>query len=735
MSVWPTSKSEDGFATNSLSGDTWQDCKAYVRSKLGMPPWEPNKKKDAAKPAKKKPGPVVKAYDYVDDDGIVLFQVTRHDPKEFRQRRPDGNGGWINNLDSVKRVIYRMPEIKKALADGKAVFIVEGEKDADALWSIGIPATTQAQGAATKWLDEYSTIFAEAKVYILPDNDKPGRAYANQVGTSLERAGATVRTIDLPGLPEKGDVSDWLAAGGNAEKLLELTTPKPVDGSAALAMFQRIHQFCGRFILYPSKHAHDAHVLWIAHTHLMDAWEITPRMAFLSAEAGSGKSRCLEVSALMVPNAVQAVNVSPAYLFRKVGAEEGRPTILFDEIDTVFGPKAKENEEIRGLLNAGHHKGAVAGRCVTIGKTVTTEELPAYCAVALAGLGWLPDTIMTRSIIVRMRKRAPGEKVESFRMRIHVRQGNKIRDEIANWAKGALDELTDKYPEMPPGVEDRDADIWESLLAISDHIGGDWPKRAREAAIALVAAGKDREPSLGVKLLADLKTIFGDSEQLTTEAILDHLNNLKESPWSEVNKGKPLNDRGLAQRLRQYEVKPKVIRVGSTTPRGYTRADLQDAWNRYLPTPPTEPPSPTPGKSATSATDATIGNSSNDFNANGVADEAQQSRNEADDIRNMGQSVADDVAPLQDDFEDRNERNPYEMGTVADVADVAHLAGVLGGNGGAGLPICAQCNAGPNTEPPSDYPTVSLDHDGKPIWLHRECRRFWLAEHPPKVAQ
>ena len=91
-----------------------------------------------------------------------------------------------------------------------------------------------------------------------------------------------------------------------------------------------------------------------------------------------------------MPRPVEAVNVTPAYLFRKVADEAGRPTILFDEIDTAFGPKAKDNEEIRGLLNAGHRKGAVAGRCVVKGKTVMTEEIPAYCAVALAGLGGLP---------------------------------------------------------------------------------------------------------------------------------------------------------------------------------------------------------------------------------------------------------------------------------------------------------------------------------------------------------
>jgi hypothetical protein len=129
-----------------------------------------------------------------------------------------------------------------------------------------------------------------------------------------------------------------------------------------------------------------SHSLWVMHSHLMHLWDATPRIAFLSAEPASGKSRAMEATEPLVPNPVTAVNVSPAYLFRKVGSEQG-VTILFDEIDTVFGPKAKENEDIRGLLNAGHRRGAVAGRCVVKGKEIVTEEIPAYAAVALAGLG------------------------------------------------------------------------------------------------------------------------------------------------------------------------------------------------------------------------------------------------------------------------------------------------------------------------------------------------------------
>jgi len=348
-------------------------------------------------------------------------------------------------------------------------------------------------------------------------------------------------------------------------------------------LFAKVYKFLSRFVAYPSEHAHVAHVLWIAHTHCMAAWESTPRLAALSPEPASGKTRLLEITALLVPNPVEAINVSVAYLFRKVGGEDGPPTILFDEIDTVFGPRAKENEETRALLNAGHRKGAVAGRCVAKGKTVETEEIPAYCAVALAGLGWLPDTLLSRSVIIRMRRRHAGERVEPYRYRVHSHEGHQLRDALAAWAAGIVDDLAKVYPDMPKGVEDRDADIWEPLLAIADTIGGEWPKRARAAAVSLVSAAREAEPSLGIRLLTDLHTIF-NAELMATSAILKALHDLPEAPWSDL-RGKPINDRGLAVRLRQYGVKSKQIRIGEITLKGYERADFIDVWKRYLPSP------------------------------------------------------------------------------------------------------------------------------------------------------
>jgi len=294
---------------------------------------------------------------------------------------------------------------------------------------------------------------------------------------------------------------------------------------------------------------------------------------------------------------VAAVNVTPAYLFRKVGGEDGPPTILFDEIDTVFGPKAKEHEELRALLNSGHRRGAVAGRCLVRGKIVETEEISSYAAVALAGLGWLPDTILSRSVIIRMRRRAPDERIEAFRRRVHAPQGEALCRRLAGWAATIRDEATEARPDMPAGVEDRNADMWEPLLAVADIAGGSWPGRARAAAVALVAVAREVEPSLNIRLLADVRTVFGDEEQLPTKKILAELCLIEDAPWNDL-KGKPITDNQIARRLRQYGVKPKTLRLADDHfAKGYARADLHDVWRRYLP--------PSPDKAVTAVTPVT----------------------------------------------------------------------------------------------------------------------------------
>ncbi|HEX7422873.1 MAG TPA: AAA family ATPase [Terriglobales bacterium] len=166
-------------------------------------------------------GEIVAAYDYTDDRGELLFQVVRFEPKDFCQRRPDGKGGWIWNLKGVDRVLYRLPSVIAAVRDGRTVYVIEGEKDADTLAALGLCATTNPCGAG-KWRDSHSNVIRDADVVILPDNDAPGREHAEDVAKSLQGKALKVRVVNLPGLAEKGDVSDWFAAGHTLEELQSL---------------------------------------------------------------------------------------------------------------------------------------------------------------------------------------------------------------------------------------------------------------------------------------------------------------------------------------------------------------------------------------------------------------------------------------------------------------------------------------------------------------------------------
>jgi hypothetical protein len=172
------------------------------------PQAEPPKEKKAKPPL----GPIVATYDYTDLDGKLLYQVTRHEPKTFRQRRPDGNGGWINNLDGVKRVIYNWPRLGKLEdrdAEDRWVFVCEGEKDVDRVNAIAGPATWVSSG---EWTEDCIAALAGFHVHILEDNDEAGRKKALAAKAALEGHAASVQIVRLPGLPEKGDVSDWLDA-------------------------------------------------------------------------------------------------------------------------------------------------------------------------------------------------------------------------------------------------------------------------------------------------------------------------------------------------------------------------------------------------------------------------------------------------------------------------------------------------------------------------------------------
>ncbi|MGW3122181.1 DUF3631 domain-containing protein [Streptomyces sp. NPDC001107] len=358
--------------------------------------------------------------------------------------------------------------------------------------------------------------------------------------------------------------------------------PEPTAGSALL---DELRAQIARFVILPSSEALDAVTLWVAATHLQPAWQHAPRLAVVGPAKRCGKSRLLDVLTETVHEPMLTINTTPAAIFRSI-TEENPPTLLVDEADTIFGsPKvAEKNEEMRGLLNAGHQRNRYVTRVV--GNDHTPHRFATFAMAAIAGIGDLPDTIMDRAIVIRMRRRAEGESVKPFRSRRDTPALHDLRDRIAAWARPLLDEAANLEPAMP--VEDRAADTWEPLVIVADLAGGAWPRLARAACARMVAAeaaAEEDHPS-GARILADIRRIFagrGEPESLSTEELLYLLRQDVESPWAEWGRN-GLTARDLGAMLREYGIKSGNVRVADGTQRkGYMRNKFLDAWRRYCP--------------------------------------------------------------------------------------------------------------------------------------------------------
>jgi hypothetical protein len=360
--------------------------------------------------------------------------------------------------------------------------------------------------------------------------------------------------------------------------------PLPLAEADGAELLDQVAAFLESYVIFPGRHAAAAVALWAAHTHLVARFESTPRLALLSPEKQCGKSRVLELLELLCAGAETLSGASAAYLYRRIGA--GEVTILLDEADAIWKPGKKTDETaeaLRSIVNAGHRRSATVGRVEMNGVTANLTRFRVYAPAAIAGIGILPDTIMDRAVVIRMRRRAPGERIRDYRERTTRPEGDALRDQLAKWAADVADQVGDPWPQMPPGVADRPADVWEPLLMVASLAGGTWPKRAAGACTAFVTGARDDTGSTGTRLLADLRDVFASADALFTQTILDRLHGLAESPWADYSYGKPFSARDLADMLKEHQVKSRQLRIGEDSRKGYRRADLEDSWARYLP--------------------------------------------------------------------------------------------------------------------------------------------------------
>jgi hypothetical protein len=349
--------------------------------------------------------------------------------------------------------------------------------------------------------------------------------------------------------------------------------PSTVDGAELL---DRLRETIRHYVILPSTEALDAVVLWIAASHALPAWACAPRLVIRAPEKRCGKSRLLDLVEAACHNPLITVNASPAAVYRAIGTDDP-PTLLIDEYDTIFGPaSAGSAEDLRGLLNAGHQRNRPALRYDA--NTHQVERIPTFAMAAMAGIGAAPDTIEDRAVVIHMRRRAKHEKVQPWRIMrdkpIVVVLGAELRD----WLAGNLDQLKHATPVMP--VEDRDADTWEPLIALADLAGGDWPIRARTAAVTLTGAREETAATSDrIRLLTDCRTIFAatgeQAEVLPTTYLIEQLKAIDESPWHDLSPHK------LGALLREFRIKSDTIRFPTGQAKGYRRVDFADAWDRY----------------------------------------------------------------------------------------------------------------------------------------------------------
>src|SRR5262249_30787398 len=262
--------------------------------------------------------------------------------------------------------------------------------------------------------------------------------------------------------------------------------------------------------------AADSIALWIAHAHAINAFTHTPRLNIQSPEKRCGRTTLRDAVATLVPKPLSTENLSTAVLFRVV--DKYQPTLLADECDSWI----HDNEDLRGLLNAGHKRGGKAMRCV--GDDFEPRAFNVFAPVALAGIGSLPGTLFDRAIVVRLARAKPGEVTTRFDSR-HIEQETELRRKLARWTADNFDTLKRCDPKLPESAFNRLADNWRPLFAIAEVAGGDWPRRCAEAFTKLTSTDDLDAHGIGSLVLAGVAEIFNQAgaDQIPSAVLVEEL--------------------------------------------------------------------------------------------------------------------------------------------------------------------------------------------------------------------
>jgi putative DNA primase/helicase len=381
--------------------------------------------------------------------------------------------------------------------------------------------------------------------------------------------------------------------GGSAERT-PFTDHEPAEDAVDPAwLLTEIATVIRVFIVLEPEQA-DAAALWVVHTYLTDVAEVSPIVIINAPERACAKTLFQTVLGRMCHRPLPASNASLSALFR--AAEHWNPTLLIDEADTFF----KDSPELHGMVNAGYQKGGYVLRSEPNGDSFEPRMFPVYGAKSIAGITLekhLPDSTMSRGIVLNMRRKLPHEKVARMRhadMSVFERLG----PQLVRFANDYSQQVRLARPPLPDELSDRAQDNWEPLLAIAQVAGPEWLERGLKAALKMSAASESMT-STSNELLGDIKEVLDGwhATKIKTKDLLEKLCEDEDKGWLTYNRGRPLTPRQLAKQLDLYGIHPKTVRQSDgSTPKGYEVAQFDDAFRRYLKVKAAEPDSgPTQG--------------------------------------------------------------------------------------------------------------------------------------------
>ena len=349
----------------------------------------------------------------------------------------------------------------------------------------------------------------------------------------------------------------------------------------------RVDHFIRRFLILPNESDYTIVSLWIAHTYFTHKIKTTPRLAIISPEYGCGKSRVLEVLESLTFKGEKLDHHTRSYLMRTVDLireEFSRsPTLLIDEIDSVFRKNSEEGEATRAFANTGYRATGFYG--ITEGDSKKTPtKFKTFAPMALAGKGEvLPESVMTRAVIIRLQRRMGNEYIEDFLTDLVAFEAEELSEELLNWSDYRAQDISTLNPDLP--VRDRDREVWLPLFIMAHLAGEEWIKRAEIALANIQEAKSDNTLPRERELLSDLWKIFQrqDKDKIKSAAIILALIEMPDSEWDTYIFGKPINERALAKKLRTYGIKPAQIRFeNGQGAKGYYRSEVESAVKRYI---------------------------------------------------------------------------------------------------------------------------------------------------------